>query len=82
MKRPSGPKRSRKWPRRPGLGLKRYRTIGHYDIATIVDAADDATLTALLLNVGKLGDVRTPTLRAFSASEMQAFSDALEADNR
>ena len=48
-----------------------YWTIGQYDIATIVDAPDDATLTALMLNVGKLGNVRTQTLRAFSASEMQ-----------
>ena len=48
-----------------------YWTLGHYDIATIVEAPDDATLTALLLSVGKLGNVRTQTLRAFSASEMQ-----------
>ena len=55
-----------------GAAIKEvYWTIGHYDIATIVEAPDDATLTALLLSVGKLGNVRTQTLRAFSASEMQ-----------
>ena len=32
-----------------------FWTVRHYDIATIVEAPDDATLTALLLGVGKLG---------------------------
>ena len=50
-----------------------YWTIGQYDIATIIEAPDDATLTALLLSVGKLGNVRTQSLRAFSASEMQGI---------
>ena len=55
-----------------GAAIKEvYWTVRHYDIATIVEAPDDATLTALLLGVGKLGNVRTQTLRAFSASEMQ-----------
>ena len=57
-----------------GAAIKEvYWTVGHYDIATIVVAPDDATLTALLLSVGKLGNVRTQTLRAFSASEMQGI---------
>ena len=57
-----------------GAAIKEvYWTIGQYDIATIVEASDDAALTALLLSVGKLGNVRTQTLRAFSASEMQGI---------
>ena len=60
--------------RKAGVAIKeQYWTIGHYDIATIIEAPDDATLTALLLSVGKLGNVRTQTLRAFSASEMQGI---------
>lgn len=47
-----------------------YWTLGQYDIATIVDAPDDASVNALLLSVGALGNVRTQTLRAFSADEM------------
>jgi len=47
-----------------------YWTLGQYDIATIVDAPDDASVNALLLSVGALGNVRTQTLRAFSAEEM------------
>ena len=47
-----------------------YWTLGQYDIATIVDAPDDTSVNALLLSVGALGNVRTQTLRAFSADEM------------
>ncbi len=47
-----------------------YWTLGQYDVATIVDAPDDATVTAFLLKVGALGNVRTQCLRAFSADEM------------
>ena len=60
-----------------GAAIKEvYWTIGQYDIATIVEAPDDATVTALLLNVGKLGNVRTQTLRAFQPRRCKAFSDA------
>ena len=47
-----------------------YWTLGQYDVVTTIDAPDDATLTALLLSVGALGNVRTQALRAFSADEM------------
>ena len=48
-----------------------YWTLGQYDIATIVDAPDDAAITAFGLSTGALGNVRTQTLRAFSADEMR-----------
>jgi uncharacterized protein with GYD domain len=47
-----------------------YWTIGQYDVVTVVDAPDDATLTSLMLKVGALGNVRTQSLRAFTAEEM------------
>lgn len=47
-----------------------YWTLGQYDVATIVDAPDDATMTAFGLSIGALGNVHTQTLRAFSAGEM------------
>lgn len=47
-----------------------YWTLGQYDVATIVEAPDDASVNALLLSVGALGNIRTHTLRAFSADEM------------
>jgi uncharacterized protein with GYD domain len=47
-----------------------YWTIGQYDIATIVEAPDDASLSTFLLSVGVLGNVRTQSLRAFGPDEM------------
>ena len=47
-----------------------YWTMGQYDVATIVDAPDDASMSAFLLSVAALGNVRTQSLRAFSADEM------------
>jgi len=50
-----------------------YWTLGQYDIAALVDAPDDAVVTALGLTLGKLGNVRTQTLRAFSRTDMDAI---------
>jgi uncharacterized protein with GYD domain len=47
-----------------------YWTLGQFDVMTVVDAPDDDTLTALLLSAGALGNLRTQSLRAFSADEM------------
>jgi uncharacterized protein with GYD domain len=57
--------------KRAGTTVKEvYWTLGAYDIVTIVEAPDDAAVTALLLSAGALGNVRTQSLRAFSADEM------------
>lgn len=50
-----------------------YWTLGEYDVAALVDAPDDAVVTALGLTLGKSGNVRTQTLRAFSRSDMDAI---------
>ncbi|MFQ5840454.1 MAG: GYD domain-containing protein [Candidatus Methylomirabilales bacterium] len=47
-----------------------YWTMGTYDVVLIVDAPDDETATAVIMSLGALGNVRTQTLRAFSAEEM------------
>jgi uncharacterized protein with GYD domain len=47
-----------------------YWTVGPYDIVTVSEFPDDETATAFLLAVGALGNVRTTTLRAFTADEM------------
>ena len=48
-----------------------YWTLGQYDIVATFEAPDDETMTAVGLNIGKAGNVRTQTLRAFSAAEMK-----------
>ena len=50
-----------------------YWTQGRYDIVTITDASDDISATALSLSIGALGNIRTETLRAFSASDMETI---------
>lgn len=47
-----------------------YWTMGRYDVVVITEAPDDETITRGLLGLGSLGNVRTETLRAFSAEEM------------
>jgi uncharacterized protein with GYD domain len=47
-----------------------YWTLGQYDVVTVLDAPDDASVTAMLLSTGALGNVRTHCLRAFNAEEM------------
>jgi uncharacterized protein with GYD domain len=36
-----------------------YRTMGRYDLAAIVDAPDDVTMTSLVYSTGALGNIRT-----------------------
>jgi uncharacterized protein with GYD domain len=45
-------------------------TMGRYDVVTIVEAPDENSAMSLNLSLGALGNVRTETLRAFSAAEM------------
>jgi uncharacterized protein with GYD domain len=47
-----------------------YWTLGQYDGALILEAPDEATATALGLSLGSLANVRSETLRAFSAEEI------------
>jgi uncharacterized protein with GYD domain len=44
--------------------------VGEYDIVIVTEFPDDETATAALLQVGSLGNVRTNTMRAFTADEM------------
>ena len=48
-----------------------YWTLGAHDMVNVVEAPDDETLAAALLSVAGLGNIRTTTLRAFSADEMR-----------
>jgi uncharacterized protein with GYD domain len=47
-----------------------YWTMGRYDVVVIVEAPDDETVSRLTLGLGMAGNVKTETLRAFSALEM------------
>ena len=48
-----------------------YWTLGQYDQVCIFEAPDDETAASVLLAADMLGNIRTQTMRAFTASEMQ-----------
>ena len=54
-----------------------FWTQGRYDIVTIVEAPDEISATALNLSISALGNVRTESLRAFSAAEMMTIVDKM-----
>lgn len=55
------------------LGVKvkdTYWTMGAYDAVLVAEAPNDEAITALALSVGALGNIRTQTMRAYTADEM------------
>jgi uncharacterized protein with GYD domain len=42
-----------------------YMTLGDYDLVAIYDAPDDAVAARFMLILGKMGNVRTTSLKAF-----------------
>ena len=54
-----------------------FWTIGEYDIVIELEGPDDQTAMKALLAVGKLGNVRTTTLRAFTADEMESITTGI-----
>jgi uncharacterized protein with GYD domain len=62
---------SRTWRESPSDREGTVLELGQYDVVAIVEAQDDVSMTALGLSTGKLGNVRTQTLRAFFTAEMK-----------
>src|SRR5213592_1877818 len=55
-----------------GVSIKQmYWTLGQYDQVCVFDAPDDETAASVLLGADMLGNIRTQTLRAFTASDME-----------
>ncbi len=54
-----------------GVTIKQmYWTLGQNDQVCIFEAPDDETAASVLLAADMLGNIRTQTMRAFTASEM------------
>ena len=47
-----------------------FWTLGAYDVVATAEAPDDETMTALMMKVGSLGNLKSQTLRAFHESEI------------
>ena len=54
-----------------------YWTVGAYDIVVLVEAPDDESVTAMLLELGSAGNLRTTTLRAYDHEEMSRILQRL-----
>jgi uncharacterized protein with GYD domain len=54
-----------------------YWTIGPYDLVTIIEAPDDESATAMLLELGTAGNLRTTTLRAYDRDQMSGLIQRL-----
>lgn len=50
---------------------------GPYDLMTIAEAPDEAAVAALALSLGKLGNVRGQTMRAFTSAEMNKIVEKI-----
>src|SRR5215212_3645017 len=48
-------------------------TVGPYDMVAVFEAPDDEAMSAHLLEIGALGNVRTTTLRAYDKDEMSGI---------
>jgi uncharacterized protein with GYD domain len=58
------------------MGIKvigNYWTRGPFDGVLIMEAPDEVTATALMLQIGSLGNVQTQTTRAFQSDEMKSI---------
>jgi uncharacterized protein with GYD domain len=52
-----------------GAKMEIFYTMGRYDIVAITEAANDEIANQLLLEIGRLGNVRTETLKAWTVAE-------------
>jgi uncharacterized protein with GYD domain len=52
-----------------GKSLGLYYTLGRYDMVAMVEASNDEAVASVLYSTGRLGNVRTETLKAFSMDE-------------
>ncbi len=55
-----------------------YWTVGAYDMVAIFTAPNDEAMSAHLLEIGTLGNVRTTTLRAYDEEEMKGILQRLD----
>jgi uncharacterized protein with GYD domain len=58
------------------MGMKvveEFWTMGAYDAVVLFEAPDDETMSAFMLKIGSLGNVKSQTLRAFRRNEMEGI---------
>jgi uncharacterized protein with GYD domain len=53
--------------------IEEFWTMGAYDAVVVVDAPNDETVSAFMLKIGSLGNVKSHTMRAFRREEMEGI---------
>jgi len=53
--------------------IEEFWTLGAYDVVVMFDAPNDETMSAFLLKIGSMGNVKSHTLRAFRKEEMEGI---------
>src|SRR5437762_4272078 len=51
--------------------IEEFWTMGAYDVVALFEAPDDETMSAFLLKIGSMGNVKSQTLRAFRKQEVE-----------
>ena len=76
-----GPKRAaafEKMVKKMGGDATYYYTLGQYDLVAIVKLPDDDSIVKLGLELGRLGNVRTTTLKGWTRKEMAGIFSSLK----
>ncbi len=60
-----------------GVSLQVYWTVGPYDLVAIIEAPDDESATAFLLDAATQGNIRSTTLRAYDRDQMSGILQRL-----
>jgi uncharacterized protein with GYD domain len=58
------------------MGLKvieEFWTMGAYDAVVVIEGPNDETVSAFMLKIGSLGNVKSHTMRAFRREEMEGI---------
>src|SRR5437899_12669601 len=53
--------------------IEEFWTMGAYDVVVMFDAPNDESMSAFLLKIGSMGNVKSHTLRAFRKEEMEGM---------
>ncbi len=54
-----------------------YWTVGPYDYVGLWEAPDEQSMSAFMLELGSLGNIRSTTLRAYDCEEMSGILERL-----
>lgn len=52
-----------------GAKMQIFYTMGEYDVVSVTEAPNDDVAMQLILEIGKMGNVRTKTLKAWTLAE-------------